>query len=123
MPTSTIILVLTSTFLHAGWYLLVGSQQRTSHTLLRIILVIVAVGLGPALAAELLGSHFPVQIWGYLAITGMFQAVYHFGLAQGCLPNSLFCQVMISIVGDNKDSPDQKEEAEADLNYVPEDAY
>lgn len=83
MPASAIILVLLSTFLHAGWNLLVGAQQRTSYMLLRIILVIALVGLGPALAAEFFGSPFPAAIWPYLLATGLFQSVYHFGLAQG----------------------------------------
>lgn len=68
--------------MHAGWNLLLGSQ-RTSYTLLRINLVIIAVGLGPALAAQFLGTRFPTQIWGYLVIAGIFQAFYYLGLAQG----------------------------------------
>jgi drug/metabolite transporter (DMT)-like permease len=83
MPLTATALVLISTFMHAGWNLLVGSQPRTSYTLLRIILVIVAVGLGPALVSEILGSPFPLQVWGYLIVAGIFQAIYHFGLAQG----------------------------------------
>jgi drug/metabolite transporter (DMT)-like permease len=69
--------------MHAGWNLLVGSQKQTSYTLLRIILVITAVGLGPALIAEFWGTHFSLRVWGYLVVTGIFQAIYHFGLVQG----------------------------------------
>jgi len=82
MPISAIILVLISTFLHAGWNLLLRSQ-RTNYTLLHISLLIVAVGLGPALIAEFLGPHFPAQVWFYLVLAGIFQAYYNLGLTKG----------------------------------------
>ena len=82
MPISAITLVLISTFLHAGWNLLLRSQ-RTSYTLLRINTVIVAVGLGPVLIAEFLGPHFPGQVWFYLFLAGIFQAHYYLGLTKG----------------------------------------
>ncbi|RPJ54696.1 MAG: hypothetical protein EHM12_13485 [Dehalococcoidia bacterium] len=84
MPLFAVILVLISAFMHAGWNLLLGTQPRASYyILLRITLVIVAVGLGPALAAEFWGTHFPAQIWLYLTLAGIFQALYQFGLVRG----------------------------------------
>jgi drug/metabolite transporter (DMT)-like permease len=83
MPLSAVILVVLSTFLHAGWNLLVGAQPGRSYVLLRITVVIVAVGLGPALAAEWAGPVILPHIWPYLLLTGVFQAVYQLGLAQG----------------------------------------
>ena len=83
MPLAAIILVLLSTFMHAGWNLLVRSQPRTGYTLLRITMVIVAVGLGPVLIIELVDTPLPPQVWPYLVVTGIFQAIYQVGLAQG----------------------------------------
>jgi len=82
MPLIATSLVLISTFLHAGWNLLVGSQ-RTSYTLLRIILIITVVGLGPALAAEFWGTPLPTEVWKYAVLAGIFLTVYYFGLAKG----------------------------------------
>jgi drug/metabolite transporter (DMT)-like permease len=50
---------------------------------LRITLVVSVVGLGPALAAEVWGWPFPAAVWGYLAITAVFQACYYVGLSTG----------------------------------------
>jgi drug/metabolite transporter (DMT)-like permease len=83
MPLSAVSLVLLSTFMHAGWNLLVRSQPRAGYTLLRITLVVVGIGLGPALIIEVVDKSLLPQIWPYLVITGIFQAVYQVGLAQG----------------------------------------
>lgn len=83
MPLPAIILVLTSTFMHAGWNLLLGAQTRTSYTLARMILVVTTVGLGPALILEFWSTPLPAQIWIYLMVTGIFQTLYHLGLTQG----------------------------------------
>ncbi len=82
MPTSAIILVVISSFIHAGWNLVLGSQ-RASYTLFRINLVVTVVGLGPALVAEFWGPHFPADIWGHLVLAGIFQACYYLGLSKG----------------------------------------
>lgn len=82
MPASAIILILISTFLHAGWNLILRSQ-RAIYVAWRINLIVVAIGLGPALVAEFLGTRFPGQVWGYLVVAGIFQALYYFGLVKG----------------------------------------
>jgi len=82
MPPFAIALVLVSTFLHAGWNLLVGAQ-RTSYTMLRVVVTIAVVGIGPALIAEWWGPALPRQIWGYVILTGISLAVYYLGLAKG----------------------------------------
>lgn len=82
MPTSAILIVLCSTVIHASWNLLVRSQ-RTTHTFLRATLITAAVGLGPALAAEFLGTPFPRVVWGYLALSGICQGCYYLGLSRG----------------------------------------
>jgi drug/metabolite transporter (DMT)-like permease len=82
MPLSAIILVLISTVMHAGWNLMLRSQP-TSYTFLRIVIVVGAVGLGPALAAEMWGVPFPALVWLYLLLAGIFQAYYYLGLTRG----------------------------------------
>lgn len=82
MPPLAILLILISTFLHAGWNLLLRSR-RDDDTVLRASMVIVVVGLGPALLAEFLGTRFPAQVWAYLVITGIFEALYNLGLSRG----------------------------------------
>lgn len=82
MPLFALFLVLISSFIHAGWNLIVGSQ-RSSYAVLRITLVVSVVGLGPALAAEFWGQPFPATVWAYLAATAIFQACYYLGLSLG----------------------------------------
>ncbi len=82
MPLTAIILIVISTFVHAGWNMLVRSRQ-SSYTFLRITIVISVVGIGPALLAEFWGTHFPLQVWFYLGLAGIFQAIYYLGLTQG----------------------------------------
>jgi drug/metabolite transporter (DMT)-like permease len=82
MSLFAIILVLISTFIHAGWNMLIRSQQN-SYTFLRITIVITLVGIGPALLAEFGETPFPPQVWFYLILAGIFQAIYYLGLSQG----------------------------------------
>lgn len=82
MPLTAIILVIISTFIHAGWNFVVRSQQQ-SYTFLRMTLIISVVGLGPALLGEWWGTPFPAQVWWYLLVAGIFQALYYLGLTYG----------------------------------------
>lgn len=82
MPLTAIILVIISTFIHAGWNFVVRSQQQ-SYTFLRITVFISVVGLGPALLGEFFDTPFPAPIWLYLAVAGVFQALYYLGLTHG----------------------------------------
>lgn len=82
MPLTAIILVVISTFIHAGWNFVVRSQQQ-SYIFLRITIFISVVGLGPALLGEFFDTPFPPQVWLYLVVAGVFQAVYYLGLTQG----------------------------------------
>lgn len=82
MPSLAVFLILLSTFLHAGWNLLLR-RQGSDYTFLRIPLVTSVVGLGPALLAEFGPRPVLVQVWGYLLLAGFFQAVYYLGLTQG----------------------------------------
>jgi uncharacterized membrane protein len=82
MPPLAIFLVLFSTFLHAGWNLVLR-KQRSDSTLLQVNIVISLVGLGPVLMAELGPEPVLGRVWGYLIVAGIFQAIYCLGLTQG----------------------------------------
>jgi drug/metabolite transporter (DMT)-like permease len=82
MPPLAIFLVLLSTFLHAGWNLILRNQ-RSDATFLQITVVTSVIGLGPVLLAELGPEPMLVHVWGYLIIAGIFQAIYYLGLTQG----------------------------------------
>jgi len=82
MPPLAIFLVLLSTFLHAGWNLILRNQ-RSDFTFLQITIVASVVGLGPVLMAELGPQPLLVHVWEYLILAGIFQAIYYLGLTQG----------------------------------------
>jgi drug/metabolite transporter (DMT)-like permease len=82
MPPLAIFLVLLSTFLHAGWNLILRNQ-RSDFTFLQITIVISVVGLGPVLMAEWGPQPLLVHVWRYLILAGIFQAIYYLGLTQG----------------------------------------
>jgi drug/metabolite transporter (DMT)-like permease len=82
MPPLAIFLILLSSFVHAGWNLVLRNRQ-SDHAFLHIVIVTSVVGLGPALAAEFGPRPVLGQVWGYLLLAGLCQAVYYLGLTQG----------------------------------------
>jgi drug/metabolite transporter (DMT)-like permease len=83
MPTLSLALIAVSAFLHAGWNLLAHRRRSDGALFLRVTLVTGLAGLVPALIAELQGPRFPPEVWGLLAITGLFQSLYYLGLTMG----------------------------------------
>lgn len=77
------LLIGISAFVHAGWNLLAHSRRSDATLFLRATIVTGIIGILPALAAEWLGPAFPLQVWGLLALTGIFQALYYLGLTMG----------------------------------------
>ncbi len=82
MPIFAVGLVLASTVLHASWNLLLGAR-RDSFILLRITLIVVAIGIVPAVAVELTGTPFSLTVWLYALAAGIAMAVYDLGLTKG----------------------------------------
>jgi drug/metabolite transporter (DMT)-like permease len=82
MPIFAIALVLVSTFMHTGWNL-IARDQRSSDILLKALLIVSVVGVGPALLAEFWGEPILPQVWGYLIVAGIFQGIYFLGLSLG----------------------------------------
>ncbi len=84
MSPFILLLVLSSTVLHATWNL-IAHTQRTDHSFfLRTSMLIGLVGIGPVLFGELTGpAHFPALVWAMLVVTGIFQGLYFLGLTKG----------------------------------------
>ncbi|MBI4771740.1 MAG: hypothetical protein HY784_15325 [Chloroflexi bacterium] len=82
MPPLAVGIVFLSTFMHAGWNLIVR-EQRATDIFLRTLLVIGVVGIGPALAAEFLGTPVLATAGTYLLLAGLFQGLYFLGLTLG----------------------------------------
>lgn len=77
-----LVLVLVSTFMHAGWNLL-AREQRGRDIFLPLLLIVGAVGFFPALIAEWQGAPILPIIWQHILIAAVFQALYYFGLFKG----------------------------------------
>ncbi len=69
--------------MHAGWNLLAHSRRSDVTLFLRTTLVSAVVGLVPVMLLQWQGPAFPLEVWGLLAITGAFQALYFLGLTLG----------------------------------------
>ena len=77
-----LIIVLISTFMHAGWNLL-ARQQRGRDIFLPLLLFVAGLGLLPVLLAEWISDPILPAVWLHLLVTGVFQAMYYLGLLQG----------------------------------------
>lgn len=81
MTATAAILLVISAAIHAGWNTLGKRHKATAgfmllaNTLGSLLLLPALLVYGRAMAA------FPAQVWAYLALTGLFQAVYYVGLA------------------------------------------
>lgn len=82
MPPLALTIVFISTFMHAGWNLIVR-DQRGSDILIRALFSISIIGLIPTLAAEFSGVTVLPVVWGYLLVAGAFQGLYFIGLSLG----------------------------------------
>ena len=81
MTLTAILLILISATVHVGWNLLGKRNHPTAafllvaNTLGWLCLAPALIPFGHALAA------FPIEVWGWLALTGFFQALYYAALA------------------------------------------
>jgi drug/metabolite transporter (DMT)-like permease len=78
-----ILLIGISAFMHAGWNLLAHSRRSDTVLFLRSTLITGLIGIVPVVIIELQGPAFPPQVWGLLALTGVFQSFYFLGLTMG----------------------------------------
>jgi len=84
MNQFALLLVITSTFMHAGWNL-ITRHRRTGAALLiyRAHVLVAVMGVVPAVVAELLSTPLPVKAYACVVGSGLFCALYYFGLAHG----------------------------------------
>lgn len=83
MDALALFLVLASSGIHAAWNLLAHASRANHWLFLRATFLVAAFGLPPAVLLQWETGAFPPRVWGLLVVTGMFQAVYYLGLAQG----------------------------------------
>lgn len=84
MNALALFLVITSTFMHAGWNLVARHRRAAAAALIRRALLVVAVaGLVPAVVSEVLWGPLPLRAWLYVVGSGVFVAVYYLGLTRG----------------------------------------
>ena len=82
MNASAILLILISTFMHAGWNLLARSRRNEHTFFLRLLWSTTIIGLAPFLAAEILLPALPASAWRAVLASGTICGVYFFGLAR-----------------------------------------
>lgn len=75
-------LTLVSAFTHASWNFLARNSHETDQILHSGLLIIV-VGLFPAILIGITGASFPSRVWINLPISGSFLAIYYLGIIQG----------------------------------------
>ena len=82
MSPFVIMLILISTFMHAGWNLLARSQRREATFFWRMLLAVIVVGLLPAGVSEFITRSLTPKAWVCVSISGVFAGVYMFALAR-----------------------------------------
>lgn len=82
MAITPIGLTLISAFTHASWNFLARNSHETDQILHSGLLIII-VGLIPAILIGFTGVPFPTRVWINLPISGAFLAIYYLGIIQG----------------------------------------
>lgn len=82
MPFTPFLIVLLSTFMHAGWNLL-ARRERGRDIFLPLLLMVGGVGLLPALLTEWQGDPILPLVGLHLLVTSFCQALYYLGLFKG----------------------------------------
>jgi drug/metabolite transporter (DMT)-like permease len=83
MTPFVILIVLASTFMHAGWNLL-STYERSERTFYkRMLIAVIVIGLAPAVVSEIMTRSITPVAWLCLLGSGFCAAVYLFGLARG----------------------------------------
>lgn len=82
MSLFTINLVLLSAVVHAGWNLIIRSHNLSTR-MIRVPLLLTAIGAGPLFWLEWSIGSLPGSVWMLLLAAGTFQSTYYWGLAMG----------------------------------------
>jgi drug/metabolite transporter (DMT)-like permease len=83
MTPFVILLVLASTFMHAGWNLLSTYERSERIFYKRMLIAVIAIGLVPAVVSEIATRSITPLAWMCLVGSGICAAAYLFGLAHG----------------------------------------
>ncbi len=77
------LLVLASTFMHAGWNLLSRYEHSEQIFYQRMLIAVIAIGFLPAVVSEALTRSLTPLAWACLVGSGFCAALYLYGLARG----------------------------------------
>lgn len=83
MPPEALAIVIASTFMHAGWNLLVRRGRSELEFTRRMLIWAALIGLAPAVLFDLFATPLGLQAWALAALAGAFCGVYFLGLAKG----------------------------------------
>ena len=83
MTPFVIILVLASTFMHAGWNLLSTYERSERIFYKRMLIAVIVIGLVPAVVTEIITRSITPLAWLCLVGSGICAAIYLYGLARG----------------------------------------
>ena len=84
MNPFVLLILFCSTFMHAGWNLLLRHRRsQTPYFMFQMYVIVAAAGLAPMIVAGLLSESLPPKVWLCAAVSGVFSAVYSMALAKG----------------------------------------
>jgi len=82
MNASAVTLVLISTVMHAGWNLLAYSRRRAGTFILRMLLVVAAIGLVPMILSQAILPPLPPIAWVCVVVSGICCGAYYLFLVR-----------------------------------------
>ena len=82
MTYNVILMVLVSTFMHAGWNLLARYSRSETSFYQKMVMFIVGVGLIPAIWSEVVTRSMTPLAWACVCGSGFSASLYLFGLAR-----------------------------------------
>jgi len=82
MGSFVIVLVLCSTFMHAGWNLVARHHRCEADFFNRMLAMTALFGFLPAILSEALTRSIPLMAWVYVAGSGFCCGIYYFFLAR-----------------------------------------
>lgn len=83
MTPFVVLLVLASTFMHAGWNLLSRYEHSEQVFYQRMLIAVIVIGFLPAVVSEIVTRSLTPLAWLCLFGSGFFAALYLYGLARG----------------------------------------
>ena len=83
MSNFAIAIIILSTFMHAGWNLLVRSTRNEIQVTRQMLILGMLFGIIPVAISEFIGPKTDLTTIGFVAASGSFCGVYFFALAKG----------------------------------------